>query len=180
MTCPGRHKLQEQTVSTDGASCDGCRCRILRGDVVRGCRECNYDLCMKCVRGVHRQADGAGDDKEAATRAEFKALFRQMAGSDRVLDQREMLKLVQLLAAKLRVPTFVFGECGLMFYRYDFSGTGKLNENEGLMLIEGMYRAAKDAKDPKAARAGMMNSRDIPVKTLESSYKVTKKLGQGG
>jgi len=110
----------------------------------------------------------------------FKQLFRQAAGADRRLSEQEMSGLAIRLASQLRIPATVFGEVKLMFHRYDFSGDGQLDEDEGLMLIEGMMRAVKDAKDPQAAKAGMMSSRDIPTKRLEGSYALGKKLGQGG
>lgn len=106
--------------------------------------------------------------------------FRQAAGSDRRLSESEMQRLAESLGAELKIPTSTFGDLRFMFWRYDFSGDGSLDEEEGMMLIEGMMRAYRDSQDPAGARAGMMTTGDIPVKRMESHYEVTKKLGQGG
>lgn len=105
---------------------------------------------------------------------------QQFAGSDRRLDPNELQQLANTLAAELRVPVSTFGELKMLFWRYDFSGTGYLDLKESVALIEGMMRAAKDARDPSAARAGMLSTTQIPNKRMEAGYEVSKKLGQGG
>lgn len=118
--------------------------------------------------------------RKSQRKAAIAQMFRAAAGADRRLDINEMQRLAQDLSSRLRVPTSYFGELALSFHRYDFSGDGKLDEVEGVMLIEGMIRAAKDRADPKAAKAGMRNVREIPTKRMESAYQIKKKLGQGG
>eukprot|EP01083_Nonionella_stella_P170556 580666_1 len=46
--CPGSHGLTEFATQSDGYRCDICGSKKREGDVMFGCRECNYDVCGKC------------------------------------------------------------------------------------------------------------------------------------
>lgn len=47
--CPAGHKLQEISTPADGWSCSGCQKVSHCGDLLFGCRLCDYDLCRRCL-----------------------------------------------------------------------------------------------------------------------------------
>eukprot|EP00928_Gymnodinium_smaydae_P043224 TRINITY_DN29009_c0_g1_i2.p1 TRINITY_DN29009_c0_g1~~TRINITY_DN29009_c0_g1_i2.p1 ORF type:complete len:743 (+),score=185.27 TRINITY_DN29009_c0_g1_i2:163-2229(+) len=122
----------------------------------------------------------ANAENREALESKIKELFRAAAGSDRHLQLHEMQALAARLAASLAIPPDVFGDIGAIFYSYDFSCDGNLNEEEGILLIQGMIRAARDARDPMAAHNFRCRSSQLPFNLLEQRYAVVKKLGQGG
>lgn len=112
----------------------------------------------------------------------IKELFHQYAGADRRLQYHEMRNLAAVLAAMLRIPQSSFGNLDLMFYRYDFSGTGELDEGEGIMLIEGMLRAYRDSQETASGTGplAVATGSAIPTKELEGCYTLSRELGKGG
>eukprot|EP01083_Nonionella_stella_P105418 303212_1 len=71
--CPGGHGLTEFTTDQDGYGCDNCGSTKIKGNVMFGCRRCNYDLCFTCnqeehVMGVSRygQVGDGGRNKNAS------------------------------------------------------------------------------------------------------------------
>lgn len=55
LRCPRGHALHQFTVidtgveDSDGFECDGCDAPQLHGEVIFGCRACDYDLCSSCA-----------------------------------------------------------------------------------------------------------------------------------
>lgn len=47
--CPAGHQLRKFTTASDGYRCDGCGNQFPTGTVLRGCRQCDYDVCSDCV-----------------------------------------------------------------------------------------------------------------------------------
>eukprot|EP00928_Gymnodinium_smaydae_P078617 TRINITY_DN62730_c0_g1_i1.p1 TRINITY_DN62730_c0_g1~~TRINITY_DN62730_c0_g1_i1.p1 ORF type:complete len:764 (+),score=182.02 TRINITY_DN62730_c0_g1_i1:90-2294(+) len=96
-----------------------------------------------------------------------------------VLRLEDMPKVVELLSSKLQVDPKVFGEIGQMFWRFDFSGDGLLDEDEAVKLVLCMLRQYRDATRPPqpgiVKLGGHIDYRDVGEK-----YDVTKKLGEGG
>jgi hypothetical protein len=44
------YSLKQFTTPHNNYVCDGCNKVILKGDLMFGCRDCNYDLCQKCIK----------------------------------------------------------------------------------------------------------------------------------
>lgn len=47
-TCPNMHGLLALEAPHGAFTCDGCREAMSEGAWLAGCRQCNYDLCVKC------------------------------------------------------------------------------------------------------------------------------------
>eukprot|EP01083_Nonionella_stella_P076821 209512_1 len=54
--CPKKHGLTEFEPESDGVRCDICGQKKRKGDMMHGCRECDYDVCAGCKEGVVRLA----------------------------------------------------------------------------------------------------------------------------
>eukprot|EP01083_Nonionella_stella_P268368 907200_1 len=52
--CPAKHGLNEFKAEADGFRCDICGLKKRKGDMMYGCRVCNYDVCAGCKEGVVR------------------------------------------------------------------------------------------------------------------------------
>ncbi len=53
--CPGKHELLQFT--TDRSfGCNLCAKRFPKGSVMRGCRSCDYDVCMDCGSAANEPA----------------------------------------------------------------------------------------------------------------------------
>ena len=48
-TCPGKHVLSSFSTPDAEFSCDVCRTVFRTGTHMYGCRECDWDICEKCV-----------------------------------------------------------------------------------------------------------------------------------
>eukprot|EP00440_Ansanella_granifera_P000102 gb/GFBE01000112.1/.p1 GENE.gb/GFBE01000112.1/~~gb/GFBE01000112.1/.p1 ORF type:complete len:728 (+),score=143.16 gb/GFBE01000112.1/:1-2184(+) len=110
-------------------------------------------------------------------------LFREYAGADQRLDQREMQGLALSLAAALGVDRSAFGDIDMMFHRYDFSGDGHLDDSEARHLVKHMLRVYRDGtpESPSKRKTPPDFTADtIPTKQLAEFYILGKKLGQGG
>jgi serine/threonine protein kinase len=129
------------------------------------------------IQGLSIKAMLAPEHKESLER-KIKELFHQYAGADRRLQYHEMRSVAAVLATELRISPSSFGNLDLMFHRYDFSGTGELDEEEGIMLVEGMLRVYRDSTE--ANPAAVSTGSRIPTKILEGSYEIIKALGEGG
>merc|ERR1719240_226882 len=46
--CPMEHGLTLHKTTHGGYCCDVCRCYVRLGDEMRGCRICDWDVCIKC------------------------------------------------------------------------------------------------------------------------------------
>jgi len=106
------------------------------------------------------------------------SLFGQYAGADRRLQQQEAMWLMMSLGAQIGVsdPMRTFGEVKEMFYRFDFSGTGTLDEAACKQLCKFILRKVRDRLDPPH---GVRVCR-LPWKSLCSEYDIISRLGQGG
>jgi calcium-dependent protein kinase len=109
-----------------------------------------------------------------------KELFRKHAGADARLQPHEVRILALSLAAQLGVQPSVFGDLERMFLRFDFSGDGVLDEEEGVRLIACMLHLHHDAQDGPALRARRFSAAAIPHKRLDQVYAVGRELGKGG
>merc|ERR1711966_293659 len=47
--CPLAHPLDSQLAPQDESLCDVCGKAVCNGDVLWGCRLCNYDRCQSCI-----------------------------------------------------------------------------------------------------------------------------------
>jgi hypothetical protein len=56
-SCPGGHRLLGARVPRLGFTCDVCGIRVRQGELLYGCRPCNYDECMDCYH-QHRPHEG--------------------------------------------------------------------------------------------------------------------------
>lgn len=97
------------------------------------------------------ESDNAGKLDE-----KVRQLFKQYAGADRLLDPNEMQSLATSLSAQLGVSRDAFGEITMMFFRFDFSGDGQLNEKEGVKLIKYCLRLYRDSIAKPIAQDGYM------------------------
>eukprot|EP01083_Nonionella_stella_P108113 314045_1 len=52
--CPEKHGLTEFKPESDGFRCDICGQKKRKGDMMYGCRDCDYDVCAGCKEGVVR------------------------------------------------------------------------------------------------------------------------------
>jgi len=91
----------------------------------------------------------------------------------------DMDDLVQMFSQELQVNARVFGEISQMFWRFDFGGDGKLDQNEGTELILFMLRRYRDHTNPPEPGEVRLGGK-IQVKRLRDQYEITKKLGEGG
>jgi len=116
--------------------------------------------------------EGAGvEDK-------VRKLFREYAGDDERLEPHEMEGLAASMAAELGIDPRAFGDLNHIFWRFDFSGDGALDEEEGVRLIETMLRTYRDKmKPPSTGQPSLIN---LPFKKLSENYKLGTKMGQGG
>jgi len=57
LNCPGGHGLQRLTAHCDGMYCDGCRVSIPKGDLLHGCRQCDFDFCEACFNKVGQEQE---------------------------------------------------------------------------------------------------------------------------
>jgi len=105
------------------------------------------------------------------------SLFVQYAGADQRLQQHEALWLMESLGAQIGFsnPAQTFGEIRHMFYRFDFSGTGELEEAECEHLVKFILRKARDRLSPHTG----VKQCHLPQKRLEASYDIIRQLGQG-
>merc|ERR1712232_161384 len=88
-------------------------------------------------------------------------------------------RIVEYLAAQLDVDPAVFGDIGQMFWRFDFSGDGYLDEDEATMLCLCALRQYRDATRPPQPGHVKLGGR-IVYRALSERYSVSEKLGQGG
>eukprot|EP00929_Paragymnodinium_shiwhaense_P044282 TRINITY_DN22720_c0_g1_i1.p1 TRINITY_DN22720_c0_g1~~TRINITY_DN22720_c0_g1_i1.p1 ORF type:complete len:879 (-),score=200.01 TRINITY_DN22720_c0_g1_i1:147-2783(-) len=65
-----------------------------------------------------------------------------------------------------------------VFYRYDFSGDGALDEEETTQLLLGLLWAYRDTQ--AGAAAGGATQLHLPSRRLQSHFAMKRKLGQGG
>jgi len=105
------------------------------------------------------------------------SLFVQHAGADQRLQQDEALWLMESLGAQIGFsnPAQIFGEIQQMFYRFDFSGTGELDETECEHLVKFILRKARDRLSPQTG----VKLCHLPQKRLDASYNIIRQLGQG-
>ena len=63
--CPNHHHTHALVVGTDDAAfhCDVCANTQSAGSVLYGCRHCDWDICVECLRTTN------ADDRECAERA---------------------------------------------------------------------------------------------------------------
>lgn len=47
-SCPAGHHLNKEDTPEDGWSCSECHTVFPKGSKLYGCRECDYDVCIKC------------------------------------------------------------------------------------------------------------------------------------
>jgi hypothetical protein len=57
--CPTGHQLQTFTSDENGWNCNCCQKRFFSGTTLHGCRQCNYDVCSKCLK--YQQAFHVGE-----------------------------------------------------------------------------------------------------------------------
>lgn len=106
------------------------------------------------------------------------SLFIEYAGADRRLQQHEALWLMESLGAQIGFlnPSQTFGEVSQMFFRFDFSGKGELDEPECEHLVKFMLRKARDRLSPQTA----IKLCHLPKRSLDAEYSIVRQLGQGG
>lgn len=104
-------------------------------------------------------------------------IFREFAGPDQLLQPGECVGLVSSISAELGLsnPTEIFGDAHVMFYRFDFNGSGALGEDECLQMMKYLLRRARDSLSPQGAKTV-----NLPRKDLHSEFHNLKQLGQGG
>lgn len=91
----------------------------------------------------------------------------------------DVFGLTKFLAGNLRVDAGIFGDISQMFWRFDFSGDGVLNEEEAVKLCLYMLRSYRDATRQPAPGCVRLGGQ-IKYKNVAEGYDVKKKLGQGG
>mmetsp|Transcript_65773 Transcript_65773/g.183208 ORF Transcript_65773/g.183208 Transcript_65773/m.183208 type:complete len:776 (+) Transcript_65773:72-2399(+) len=117
---------------------------------------------------------------EERVRMRFRKLARKKPGhTDLVMEFDDIEALVKMLAAQLQVDPSVFGDAGQMFWRFDFSGDGMLDEDEATKLCLCMLRQYRDATRPPQPGCMKLGGH-IPFRNVEEKYAVSKKLGEGG
>jgi len=72
----------------------------------------------------------------------------------------------------------IFGEMSQLFWRFDFSGDGKLGEPEATKLMLCMMRSYRDATLPPVS-GNIVLGASIPYKSLQEEFTMGKKLGEG-
>jgi len=90
----------------------------------------------------------------------------------------EFKGLATSLAAELGMDPVRFGDLSILFYRFDFSCDGIIDEEECYALAESMMRHYSDALCPRHGK--QVNMLNLEFKTLEANYVLKEKLGQGG
>lgn len=111
----------------------------------------------------------------------IKHLFQEYAGEDQRLQLHELKGLALSLAALLGVAPSAFGDIDMLFWKFDFSGDGCLDEYESTSLIKYMLRMHRDAQSVNlAVKDGRFSVDSIPNKKLDDHFELVKKLGQGG
>jgi len=73
-------------------------------------------------------------------------------------------------------PQQILGDVEQMFWRFDFSGDGELDELEAFQLVKFVLRRARDRMMPSNA----MRVGQLPRKDLQKEFELLKKLGAGG
>lgn len=175
---PGRPALRRKsTVSEMAAPTEW----IWRGQKFSSLEELEAAVQASAVPGTMRGLslkEMLAPEHKDRLKVKVKELFHQYAGADKKLQYHEMCSLAAVLAASLHIPQTIFGNLNLMFHRYDFSGDGDLDEEEGVMCIEGMLRAYRDSQDETRLRVATGDV--IPIKELQRFYNLAKEIGKGG
>lgn len=106
-------------------------------------------------------------------------LFEKYAGRDRLLQQPEAVGLTLSLGAHVGIfdPLREFGEVQQMFWRFDFSGTGELSEDECANYVRFILRKVRDRLTPESR---CLRNCALPQKILKDEYTIVKELGKGG
>jgi len=120
------------------------------------------------------------EELDHTLREAFQTLAKVTDSSDGqpVLEFDDMKELTDLLAKALMVDPKVFGD-NQMFWRFDWSGDGLLNEEEGVEMIKFMMRRYRDSTmppEPGQVRLGGC----IPSRDPSEKYIVNKVIGRGG
>ena len=48
--CPGKHGLNKYNSSKNGQCCNVCRTKMAKDSVLYGCKVCDFDLCINCIK----------------------------------------------------------------------------------------------------------------------------------
>jgi hypothetical protein len=62
--CPGGHVLREFSTPNTTFACDACDSHIPFAVLMHGCRECNFDLCLRCVGSQTKKQNKNQERKE--------------------------------------------------------------------------------------------------------------------
>lgn len=118
---------------------------------------------------------------EARIRMRFKQFAKPNPNhrGEKVMTVEEMDKLACMFAKHLGVDPAIFGELPQMFWRFDFSGDGLLNEDEATRLTMCMLRKYRDSTQPPQPGVVRLGG-TIAYRKVEDKYAVSKKLGEGG
>lgn len=120
-------------------------------------------------------------DGSEQVQMDTRALFAYYAGDDCVLSPAEMQVLARALSALYGMDVSILGDMDQMFHRFDFDGSGYLDEHEGTALIQHMLRRrGKLRRQSCGANGKSLTGNTIPTKAFESAYERKKRMGQGG
>merc|ERR1719480_483590 len=114
---------------------------------------------------------------DEALESKVHELFHTHAAGDKRLQLDEMRRLAECLGAELGVDgQTAFGDIDMAFWRFDFSGDGALDEEEGLRLIKFLLHAFEEAQAPPKASQPRITR--LKTKHLTLDYRLQKVLGQ--
>jgi len=132
-------------------------------------------------RGLRELLDESPEGLEGRLLEELHQIMMQLApgGDGLMLRYQDTAALAARFAELLEVDPGIFGEMRQLFWRFDFTGDGLLNERQSLKLCLCMLRKYRDATRPPMAGCVRLGGQ-ISHKSFTYNYAFERKMGEGG
>jgi len=147
----------------------------------------SFDMIM-----LYREVIDALFEQPQRLDIKVRELFRGIASAAPPLDGLrlkldDLTHLRHALAVELRIDPKSLGSVKQMFWRFDFSGDGHLDEDESTMFIIYMLQQHKDELRKRLGKASERKKKmpitrldgKVPFHSLDSKYDVQQKLHEG-